>query len=537
MAKYRITAPDGSKFEVTAPDGASEAEVMAYAQSEFAKQPSAAPTPAGEPQWRDMLSNLLPSATRFVGGLKEAITSPVQTIGTVLDAAAGGLRNITPEPLRNVMDKADKAPGSMLTDPQAGVRASKTADAIGQVYKDRYGGADKIKNTLITDPVGAVADVSTVFGLGGAGLKAAGLPGATALNTASRATNPLSLLAPVAKGAGYVGKNALGLTTGVGPENITQAFKAGVSGDKSFMRNLTGDVPLTEVLDEAKRGIANMGRAKSAEYRSNMAAVKQDRTVLSFDAIDKAIADATDMVAFKGQVKNQSAAAAVQKMADDVSEWKSLNPAEFHTPEGLDALKQRLGGVLESLPFEEKTARLAAGKVYASVKQQIEAQAPGYTKVMKDYTQASEKISEIERALSLGGRASQDTAMRKLQSLSRNNVNTNYGNRLDLARTLESDGGVNLLPSISGQAMNSWTARGLGGQAENIATLGLAAFHNPAIGLALPLQSPKAVGASLYGLGRVAGGTRSLLGRANLENPLLGGLLASEAGELGLLDR
>lgn len=38
MAKYRIKAPDGSTFEVTAPDSASEAEVMAYAQGQFAQQ-------------------------------------------------------------------------------------------------------------------------------------------------------------------------------------------------------------------------------------------------------------------------------------------------------------------------------------------------------------------------------------------------------------------------------------------------------------------------------------------------------------------
>ena len=38
MAKYRVNAPDGSVFEVSAPDTASEAEVMAYAQAEFAKQ-------------------------------------------------------------------------------------------------------------------------------------------------------------------------------------------------------------------------------------------------------------------------------------------------------------------------------------------------------------------------------------------------------------------------------------------------------------------------------------------------------------------
>ncbi len=38
MAKYRVTAPDGSTYEISAPDGASEADVMAYAQSQFAQQ-------------------------------------------------------------------------------------------------------------------------------------------------------------------------------------------------------------------------------------------------------------------------------------------------------------------------------------------------------------------------------------------------------------------------------------------------------------------------------------------------------------------
>ena len=78
---------------------------------------------------------------------------------------------------------------------------------------------------------------------------------------------------------------------------------------------------------------------------------------------------------------------------------------------------------------------------------------------MKAYSDASDQIMEIERALSLGKKASVDTGMRKLQSLARNNVQTNYGNRLSLARELEDAGGVSLLPSIARQARNSWTPR------------------------------------------------------------------------------
>jgi vacuolar-type H+-ATPase subunit I/STV1 len=179
-----------------------------------------------------------------------------------------------------------------------------------------------------------------------------------------------------------------------------------------------------------------MGAQKAADYRSGMVNIKGDKAVLGFGGIDKAVQDASGMVSFKGQVKNSKGADVVQKIADEVANWKTLNPADFHTPEGLDALKQKIGGIVESIPFEEKTARMVGGKVYSAIKGEITTQAPTYAKVMKDYSDASDQIKEIERALSLGDKASADTAMRKLQSLSRNNVNTNYGNRLKLAQEL-----------------------------------------------------------------------------------------------------
>ncbi|MES2295363.1 MAG: hypothetical protein V4527_18855, partial [Pseudomonadota bacterium] len=40
MPKYRVTGPDGQTYEVNAPDGASEADVMAYVQSNHAKASS-----------------------------------------------------------------------------------------------------------------------------------------------------------------------------------------------------------------------------------------------------------------------------------------------------------------------------------------------------------------------------------------------------------------------------------------------------------------------------------------------------------------
>ena len=339
---------------------------------------------------------------------------------------------------------------------------------------------------------------------------------------------------PALKTAGYLGqkagqgiaaatKSGLGLSTGVGAEAVGEAFRAGRNGKTEFLDNMRGSVPLTDVLDRAKQGLQTMGAAKAQQYRSGMIPIKGDQTVLSLSGIDQALQDAVAVTTFKGQVKNDAAAGAVTKMRAAVDEWKKLDPAQFHTPEGLDALKQKLGGIVEGIPFEEKTARLAANKVYSATKASIEKQAPTYAKVMKDYSEASQLISEIERTLSLKPNASVDTSMRKLQSLMRNNVQTNYGGRLSLAKELEQKGGVDLMPSIAGQAMNSLAPRSLSGQLGGGATAFMT-MQNPLMAAALPFQMPRVVGEAAYGLGRATGGSNALM-QAVSQNPQLAALM------------
>ena len=128
---------------------------------------------------------------------------------------------------------------------------------------------------------------------------------------------------------------------------------------------------------------------------------------------------------------------------------------------------------------------------------------------MKDYSEASDLIHEIERALSLGEKASADTAIRKLQSLTRNNANTNYGSRLGLAQTLEEQGGTPFISDLSGQALNALAPRGLGKLAAS--GTALSSFSNPYMLAALPFQSPRLMGESAYALGRAKGATNNLL--------------------------
>lgn len=175
----------------------------------------------------EAVKNLPESAGKFVGGVVQAVTSPIQTLTGILDAGAGALRNALPQGVVNFIDQFDN-------NPEATQRAVQTANAIGGMYKDRYGSYEGIKRTFAEDPVGAAADLSTLLtGGGAAATKLGATQTGAALTKAGAAINPMRPIAPVieapfklaAKGAGAVynaldPKSAAYLTAveGRGPE-------------------------------------------------------------------------------------------------------------------------------------------------------------------------------------------------------------------------------------------------------------------------------------------------------------------------------
>ena len=81
----------------------------------------------------------------------------------------------------------------------------------------------------------------------------------------------------------------------------------------------------------------------------------------------------------------------------------------------------------------------------------------------------------------------------------RNNVNTNYGNRLEMLKNLDPD----LLPAIAGQALSSPTPRGLQGVgAGSVAAYG--SLVDPTLLAGLPLQSPRLVGETALKAGQLS---------------------------------
>jgi hypothetical protein len=132
-----------------------------------------------------------------IGGLYEAVSSPLQTATGLMDIAAGGLQNLTPKPLRDIINKANV--GGPFLDPSAAERSQNVANLVGQDYARTYGTGEGFARTMEQDPFRVAGDVSMLLGGAGAGAKAANLGKVgNALAQASAVTNPMNaLLKPV----------------------------------------------------------------------------------------------------------------------------------------------------------------------------------------------------------------------------------------------------------------------------------------------------------------------------------------------------
>jgi hypothetical protein len=308
------------------------------------------------------------------------------------------------------------------------------------------------------------------------------------------------------KALGSLLRKEAGLATGAGEEAFKQAYKAGKEGNETFIANMRGTVPMENVLNDAKANLSALKAEKNAVYRSGMEDISKDKSILSFDEITNKLNEAKDIATYKGQTTNPNAVKALQEIKDVVSKWQSLDPKEYHTPEGMDALKQSVGSILEDIPYGTK-ARTVAENIYHSVKSTIADQAPVYNNVMKDYSEKADLINEIQKSLSLGQKSTVAQGLNKLQSLMRNNVNTNYGYRQELANALMEKGGKDLMPALAGQSLSSWTPRGLVGQgldAGALLTLLGGVTHLPATAATMATTSPRLMGETAYKAGEIA---------------------------------
>jgi len=471
----RVQSADNAIHEF--PDGTDQG-VIDKAMQSYAKEhqrPLALSEVPGQ-----AFEHLGPSAKQFGESLVQPFAHPVDTAKGIYHLALGLTEKLG------------------VTEPEG---YGKYADAVWDAMVERYGGWEKLKRTMAEDPVGFAADLSSVF----TGGEMLGIRGAA---KAARLTDPLTLASKAVPTAGKAVTSILGGYTGMGAEGLRQARLAAKEGgavQKAHLENLRDSDLAPLIVGKARAAYDQIRAERSAEYLRDKARFSQSQAPLTFDAIDKAINKAHEVEQFEG--RDISAIAGARKYPSDlvkedienvVANWKRESQADprLATIAGFDALKRAIGKIKDAQPFHTPE-RAVADRIYGAVRETIVKMDPDYAAAMAKYEEGSDLLNQLEKTLSLGRKATDDTALRKLLSTTRSDVSTNFGQRLKLAEELNKRDPT-IMASLAGQAGSSFVPRGLarlipaGVGASETATHGLAAvLKNPAVIATILGSSPR----------------------------------------------
>jgi hypothetical protein len=282
---------------------------------------------------------------------------------------------------------------------------------------------------------------------------------------------------------------------------------------------MAGTRTLEETVALANQGVHTMKSDASAAYTyakdnpHNGWAL--DQTVLDFSPIRKAWADVYGTVFNKATGIPKVAEgelAKIEKVGELITKWEA-NPAG-HTLGGLDDLKQAIRNTTHGLDETqvERVITAMANEVKGIAAKQSDVVYRGqpnnlYRESLKGYEKTMGELDEIQKSLGIGrSETSIDSAARKLTSVMRNNVNTNFGQRVKNVEKLEGAGSIDILPEIAGHALNTWAPRGI---MRPLSGAGVIAGSKMILGL--PFASPKLMGHAARGLGTVSGHMQPML--------------------------
>lgn len=312
--------------------------------------------------------------------------------------------------------------------------------------------------------------------------------------------------------------------TGTSEGIISRAFDAGKRKSQTFLNNMRGKVSQEKIVGMAKQNLKDMIEANQDLYKSNMSKAFADTKKLDTTKITQNIKDIINQETLGGALPLSGDEKAIVEKSIEFIE-PALKNRSLQTTRGLDKIRQKIYDITTQ---PGTNAHRLKKSIENSIKDTISEQRPEYRKALQTYAQNKGEIEEIARTFSLKDNNAIDTAMRKLQSVGRNNVQTSYGYRNNLMDNL--DFGGNLQDAIAGQALSSWKPRGTAGVVGGINALSSAVntVTNPS---ALPANlayalgsSPRLTGEAAYHLGALA----DYLSKMKVGNVNVGSLASRE---------
>lgn len=294
----------------------------------------------------------------------------------------------------------------------------------------------------------------------------------------------------VPKAVGYVGQQILGKTTGAGDKAIATAYNAGRTGNTRFLEAMQTPVSLESTVGKANARLNNMMQKRNQAYAEDIQRLRQSTDKIDIMPVIRDVQRTINAEAGGSAYMVDADTARVFDKTKNILNNFFKDKAR-HNAAGFDDLKKAIRNI--KTPAGER-AEVVKNQIAKTIEAQIIRQSPQYKKIMDRYARDSAMIDELKRTFSLDVRANPETTLRKMQSVTRNNANTDYGYRETLLKELDPTGEI--ADALAGSALNSFTPRGL--VSSGVGLYGLTSA-NP---FALAASSPRLVGEGTYRLGQ-----------------------------------
>ncbi len=458
---------------------------------------------------------------------------PSSTVGVVkataqalnpfnLPETLGGIKEIG----RGLLSKAQGAVGVERDAAQA-AKDEAVLDAVAAHYKQAYGSEAGFKRALAKDPASVLADMATLITGGAGAATKTGLISQKAALKASQAAgyiDPIQTALKVAKapivgakipftdkrvpGVANVAPYAFALTTGRSPELIEQAARAGLEGTEAqrnaFLKYSAAGANDMDIVDAAEEALAKAKKARSDAHQTQMQNLGVAPPDVDYNPFLQKLDDLRDQYSIKASTgqrlpKNKDAIDLLNAIRKEARPYfrgpaGSLEKNIF----GADALKQRINELMLSAKGNPGAYR-AGVEAYNAVKDAIMRVSPEYGTIMREYEDATGLINDIRNSLGVG-RAGPETVLKRL--LPKNQPSTRKLLIENLSKYDE-----NLPHMIAGAALRETIPGGI----QNLISTMVGFGVHPVGGVANVLaSSPKLVGRTAYGAGRLGAGARAV---------------------------
>lgn len=342
--------------------------------------------------------NILKSGADLVKNTVQAVAHPIETGKALGGIAVGGVQKLIP--------------GQQSQEGQF--------DGLINFYKERYGGLEKIKNTLYTDPVGVAGDLATVAG--GVGLVAK-------VGTAAKVGN----FAKVAETASTVSKFAdpLQAITSVPGKLLPESFLS-KTAQKIYQSALKPSTTLTPI-ERSKILLTGLREGIPVTQKGAMELGKR------LDDINGQIAEVIEQGRKVGDVVETSK---IVTLLDDVKKEFGLTPNGLSRIDDIDKIKTNfLTQYGDSIPTD--------------VAQQIKKNT--YRVLKKSYGEMKGVAIESEKALARGIKEQLVAKYKQLESLNaKDSALINLDKALERAVARIDNTNIVGLGTTTASAVNPW---------------------------------------------------------------------------------